>query len=263
MLAKAWNDFSTPTRKHSCRSSSCANECLRCASVNRPFVLNCRRSLTRPTIGQPSCDWRRLSRRSSHACAVPLRRLMSRSASESSGSWSKTSWWGTTPSSFVTASQSHRAPHKTAVRRQVGQTAKVTFCVRGVLSPLLSNIVLDELDRELERRGHRFVRYADDCNIYVRSQRAGQRVMSSVTGFLMRRLKLKVNESKSAVDRPVERRFLGFSFSNNKEPKRRIAPKAVLRCKQKIRELTRRTRGISLEQMLKELAAYLRGWKSY
>src|SRR5438477_3777747 len=132
MLAKGWNDFSTPTRRHSCRSSSCANECLRCASVNRPFVLNCRRSLTRPTIGQPSCDWRRLSRRSSHACAVPLRRLMSRSASESSGSWSKTSWWGTTPSPFVTASQSHRAPHKTAVRRQVGQMIKVTFCVRGV-----------------------------------------------------------------------------------------------------------------------------------
>src|SRR6266481_6224930 len=263
MLAKAWNDFSTPTRKHSCRSSSCANECLRCASVNRPFVLNCRRSLTRPTIGQPSCDWRRLSRRSSHACAVPLRRLMSRSASESSGSWSKTSWWGTTPSSFVTASQSHRAPHKTAVRRQVGQTAKVTFCVRGVLSPLLSNIVLDELDRELERRKHHFVRYADDCNIYVRSQRAGQRVMTNVTRFLTRRLKLKVNEAKSAVARPVERKFLGFSFSRNKEPKRRIAPKALLRCKQKIRELTQRTRGISLEQMMKELATYLRGWKSY
>src|SRR6266403_501222 len=133
----------------------------------------------------------------------------------------------------------------------------------GPLSPLLSNIVLDELDRELERRKHRFVRYADDCNIYVRSQRAGQRVMSSVTGFLTRRLKLKVNEAKSAVARPVERKFLGFSFSSNKEPKRRIAPKALLRCKQKIRELTRRTRGISLEQMTKELAAYLRGWKSY
>src|SRR6266478_5923051 len=133
--------------------------------------------------------------------------------------------------------------------------SQVIFCVRGVLSPLLSNIVLDELDRELERRKHRFVRYAEDCNIYVRSQRAGQRVMNSVTGFLMRRLKLKVNESKSAVARPVERKFLGFSFSNNKEPKRRIAPKAVLRCKQKIRELTRRTRGISLEQMLKELTA--------
>jgi RNA-directed DNA polymerase len=133
----------------------------------------------------------------------------------------------------------------------------------GPLSPLLSNIVLDELDRELERRKHRFVRYADDCNIYVRSQRAGQRVMKSVTGFLTGRLKLKVNEAKSAVARPWERKFLGFSFSNHKEPKRRIAPKVLLRCKQKIRELTRRTRGISLEQMLKELTAYLRGWKSY
>jgi RNA-directed DNA polymerase len=133
----------------------------------------------------------------------------------------------------------------------------------GPLSPLLSNIVLDELDRELERRKHRFVRYADDCNIYVRSQRAGQRVMTNVTRFLTRRLKLKVNEAKSAVARPVERKFLGFSFSKNKEPKRRIAPKALLRCKQRIRELTRRTRGISLEQMLKELTAYLRGWKSY
>ena len=133
----------------------------------------------------------------------------------------------------------------------------------GPLSPLLSNIVLDELDRELERRKHRFVRYADDCNIYVRSERAGLRVMSSITGFLARRLQLKVNEAKSAVARPGERKFLGFSFSNNKEPKRRIAPKALLRCKERIRELTRRTRGISMEQMTKELAAYLRGWKSY
>ena len=102
-----------------------------------------------------------------------------------------------------------------------------------------------------------------DCNIYVHSRRAGQRVMTNVTRFLTRRLKLKVNESKSAVARPVERKFLGFSFSNNKEPRRRISPKALLRCKQKIRELTRRTRGISLEQMTKELAAYLRGWKGY
>ena len=133
----------------------------------------------------------------------------------------------------------------------------------GPLSPLLSNLVLDELDRELERRGHRFVRYADDCNIYVRSGGAGQRVMRSVTRFITRRLKLKVNESKSAVARPAERKFLGFSISNAKEPKRRIAPKALLRCKRKIRELTRRTRGISLERMTKELASYLRGWKSY
>jgi RNA-directed DNA polymerase len=100
-------------------------------------------------------------------------------------------------------------------------------------------------------------------NIYVRSQRAGQRVMANVTRFLRRRLKLKLNGAKSAVARPGERKFLGFSFSYDTEPKRRIAPKALLRCKQKIRELTRRTRGISLEQMLKELTAYLRGWKSY
>jgi RNA-directed DNA polymerase len=133
----------------------------------------------------------------------------------------------------------------------------------GPLSPLLSNLVLDELDRELERRKHCFVRYADDCNIYVRSQQAGQRVMTSVTGFLTRRLKLKVNEAKSAVARPEQRKFLGFSFSHHQEPKRRVAPKALLRCKQKVRELTRRTRGISLEQMTKELAAYLRGWHSY
>jgi RNA-directed DNA polymerase len=133
----------------------------------------------------------------------------------------------------------------------------------GPLSPLLSNIVLDELDRELERRHHRFVRYADDCNIYVHSERAGKRVMQSITGFIKRRLKLQVNEVKSAVARPQDRKFLGFSFTYRAEPKRRIAPKALLRCKQKIRELTRRTRGISVEQMAKELATYLRGWKGY
>ena len=132
----------------------------------------------------------------------------------------------------------------------------------GPLSPLLSNLVLDELDRELERRGHFFVRYADDCNIYVRSQRAGQRVKRSITGFITRRLKLKVNEQKSAVARPVERKFLGFSFTP-RGPKRRIADKALGRFKRKVRELTSRTRGIRTEQMVKELADYLRGWKAY
>jgi RNA-directed DNA polymerase len=133
----------------------------------------------------------------------------------------------------------------------------------GPLSPLLSNLVLDELDRELERRQHRFVRYADDCNIYVASERAGKRVMQSVTSFLRRRLQLKVNQAKSAVARPQARKFLGFSFTGGKEPKRRIAPQALLRCKRRVRELTRRTRGISLPQMTKELASYLRGWKGY
>jgi RNA-directed DNA polymerase len=132
----------------------------------------------------------------------------------------------------------------------------------GPLSPLLSNVVLDELDRELERRGHCFVRYADDCNIYVRSRRAGERVKQSITGFITRRLKLKVNEQKSAVARPVERKFLGFSFTL-RGPKRRIADKALIRFKRRVRELTSRTRGIRIEQMARELADYLRGWKAY
>ena len=133
----------------------------------------------------------------------------------------------------------------------------------GPLSPLLSNLVLDELDRELERRGHHFVRYADDCNIYVDSERAGQRVMESVTHFITHRLKLKVNQAKSAVARPVQRKFLGFSFTGEQEPRRRIAPKAIARFKQRIREQTRRTRGINLAQMVKELVTYLRGWLGY
>jgi RNA-directed DNA polymerase len=133
----------------------------------------------------------------------------------------------------------------------------------GPLSPLLSNIVLDELDQELERRGHRFTRYGDDCNIYVGSQRAGQRVMQSITEFITRRLKLRVNSEKSAVGRPWERKFLGFSFTSNREPKRRIAPAAVKRFRERVRELRRRTRAISLEEMVKQLTVYLRGWQEY
>jgi RNA-directed DNA polymerase len=133
----------------------------------------------------------------------------------------------------------------------------------GPLSPLLSNIVLDEFDRELERRGLRFARYADDSNIYVRSRRAGERVMASITRFITTKLKLKVNEQKSAVARPWERKFLGFSFTNTGIPKRRIAPKAVGRFKERVRELTSRTRGVSTERMAAELARYLRGWIGY
>src|ERR1700744_5700117 len=114
----------------------------------------------------------------------------------------------------------------------------------GPLSPLLSNIVLDELGRELERRGHRHVRYADDCNVYVRSERAGQRVMMSIARFITQRLKLKINEAKSAVARPQERKFLGFSFTDGPEIRRAIAPKALERFKQRIREITRRAKGV-------------------
>jgi RNA-directed DNA polymerase len=133
----------------------------------------------------------------------------------------------------------------------------------GPLSPLLSNLVLDELDRELERRGLRFVRYADDSNIYVRSERAGKRVMESVKRFITQRLKLKVNEAKSAVARPQERKFLGFSFTAGPDVQRAIAPKALERFKQRIRDITQRAKGVSMETTMAELAPYLRGWRSY
>ena len=133
----------------------------------------------------------------------------------------------------------------------------------GPLSPLLSNLVLDELDRELERRGHRFVRYADDSNIYVHSERAGQRVMESVTRFITHKLKLKVNKAKSAVARPQERKFLGFTFTAGPEVKRAIAPKALERFKRRIREITRRAKSVSIETTMTELAPYMRGWRSY
>lgn len=133
----------------------------------------------------------------------------------------------------------------------------------GPLSPLLSNIVLDELDQELEERGHKFVRYADDCNIYVKTQRAGNRVMSSVTSFIEGKLKLKVNLGKSAVDRPWKRKFLGFSFTNGKEPKVRIAKESVKRMKNKIREITSRKKPYPMEYRIKKLNQYLMGWCGY
>ena len=131
----------------------------------------------------------------------------------------------------------------------------------GPLSPLLSNLMLDVLDKELEKRGHRFVRYADDCNIYVRSQRAGERVMTGIERFLAKRLRLKVNKAKSAVAKPSVRKFLGFSYTSGREPRRRIAPQAIARFKARVRELTRRVCGCSLAQIVKELSVYLIGWR--
>lgn len=133
----------------------------------------------------------------------------------------------------------------------------------GPLSPLLANVLLDEVDQELQRRGHRFVRYADDCNVYVRSKRAGERVMQSLR-VLYGQLRLRVNETKSAVARPWARSFLGFSFWGPRAgPHRRIAPKALEALKQRVREITRRTRGRSFSAIVSELTVYLRGWKGY
>ena len=134
----------------------------------------------------------------------------------------------------------------------------------GPLSPLLSNILLDELDKELERRGHRFCRYADDCNIYVQSRSSGERVMKSITSFLDRRLRLKVNAEKSAVARPWERKFLGYSLTSNREPRLKVAKESVKRLKGKLREIFRRGRGRNLGKLIgDELTPLLRGWMNY
>ena len=131
------------------------------------------------------------------------------------------------------------------------------------LSPLLSNIVLDELDKELERRGHGFCRYADDCNVYVRSRKAGERVMTSLKRFLERRLRLRVNEGKSAVARPWQRKFLGYSMTIDRQPKLKIAEASVRRFKEKIRELMRKGRGRNIERVVEELQPLMRGWIEY
>lgn len=133
----------------------------------------------------------------------------------------------------------------------------------GPLSPLLSNIVLDELDKELEKRGHSFVRYADDCNIYVNSRKAGHRVMDSLTSFIEEKLSLKVNRTKSAVDRPWKRKFLGFSFTSHREAKVRIAKESVKRMKDKVRDITSRKKPYPMEYRVEKLNQYLMGWCGY
>ena len=133
----------------------------------------------------------------------------------------------------------------------------------GPLSPLLANLLLDDLDRELEKRGHRFIRYADDGNVYVRSRQAGERVMASVTRFLQRRLRLQVNEAKSAVDRPWNRRFLGFTFTRTRPNRRKVSGKALKTFQAKVREVTSRTRGRTTRQIVAELRSTILGWRAY
>jgi RNA-directed DNA polymerase len=133
----------------------------------------------------------------------------------------------------------------------------------GPLSPLLSNILLDELDRELERRGHRFVRYADDCNVYVQSKAAGERVIASLEQFLWKRLRLKINRSKSAVARPWERKFLGYSVTNHRETKLKVSPESIRRLKNKLRQEFRRARGRNIGRFVGELTPLIRGWVAY
>jgi RNA-directed DNA polymerase len=133
----------------------------------------------------------------------------------------------------------------------------------GPLSPSLSNILLDDLDKELERRGHAFCRYADDCNIYVKSKRAGQRVLASIAQFLTAKLRLKVNSEKSAVARPWDRKFLGYSMTFHKQPRLKVSPVVVDRMKAKLRKEFRAGRGRNIRTLIKELIPVLRGWVNY
>ena len=133
----------------------------------------------------------------------------------------------------------------------------------GPLSPLLSNILLDELDKELERRNHTFCRYADDCNTYVRTRRSAERVMTSITTFLETRLKLTVNKEKSAVDRPWKRNFLGYGMTHHRTPKLKVGGKTLDRIKAKIREISRKGRGKNLKRVIEEITPILRGWSNY
>jgi RNA-directed DNA polymerase len=133
----------------------------------------------------------------------------------------------------------------------------------GPLSPLLSNTLLDDLDKELERRGHRFCRYADDCNVYVKSKAAGERGMESITRFLGKRLRLTVNRDKSAVDRPWNRKFLGYTVTVHRQPKLRVAPGSVKRLKTKLRPMLRAGRGRALRRVCGDLTRVVRGWVAY
>ena len=148
-------------------------------------------------------------------------------------------------------------------QRNTSLELEVIFCVYGVLSPLLANILLDQLDRELHRRGHRFARYADDCNVYVRSQRAGERVLQALRGCYAK-LALKVNESKTAVAQVWGRKFLGYCLRASKDGvKRAVAGQALDQLRERIRELTSRARGRSLQQVAADLRDYVPGWKAY
>jgi len=133
----------------------------------------------------------------------------------------------------------------------------------GPLSPLLSNVLLDDLDKELERREHRFCRYADDCNVYVRSKTAGERVMASLTRFLEGKLRLKVNRAKSAVDRPWNRKFLGYTVTTNRSPRLKPATASVRRAKDRIREITQKGRGRNIRRVVEEVNTFTRGWVGY
>src|SRR5205809_1684300 len=279
MWAKVSNDFSTPTKKDSCRSSSCGSACLCCVSANRHSVLSSRGSPTRPTTGLHSCAWQRASQHSWLACVVPLKRLVSLSASESYGSWSKTFWWEKIPSPFVTAFRSIRVRLKTAAPNC--PKAKITFCVRGVISPLLANLYLHWFDAvfhgaegRAQWEGAKLVRYAEDFVVLARYQ--GRPLKDWIETKLENRFGLEINRDKTRVVQLKEEgaslNFLGFTFRHYRDLYGRerkylnVSPSeaALKRERAKLHAMTDRHQCFKpLPTLISELNRHLKGWQNY
>src|SRR6266851_2634752 len=278
MLAKVLNDFLTPIRKNCCRSSSCVSACLCCAGANRHSVLSCRRLPTRPTIALHSYAWQKPSQHSLLACAALPKRLASSNARESCDSWLKTFCSAKIPSPFVTAFRFLRVRPKT--EDQNPQTVKVTFCVRGVVSPLLSNILLTPFDREMRLRGYQLTRYADDWVITCKSA-AEARAAVDAAGRILKQLGVELHPQKTRI---VHVRygfeFLGYKIKRGYRklhlPESKIRSqarqdalyaypkeKSIRRFMDQMRQRTKRGRPLRTKELIAELNPLLRGWGEY
>src|SRR5882724_5370945 len=285
MLAKASNELSAPTRKDSCRSNSCGSACLRCVSANRHSALSCRRSPTRPTTGLHSYAWPRPSLHSSLAFAVPPKRLVSLSASESYGSWLKTFWWGKIRLPFVTASRSPRVRRKTEVH---SQKVQITFCVRGVASPLLANLFLHyALDRWLAVHYPQvpFERYADDVIAYCKTEKEAQEMRKAIAerlqtcGLELHPEKTKIvyckDDFRKRKNYPNETfDFLGYSFQPRRSKNRKgkffinFSPAVSNKAAKAIRDTFRRWNlpnrsDKAIEDLSRMFNPIIRGWLQY
>src|SRR5256886_1897145 len=278
MLAKVSNDFSPPIRKNSCRLSSCVNVCLHCVIANRHSVLSCRRSLTAPMIAPHSCAWQRLSQHSLLACAVRRKRLVSLNARKSCDSWLKTFWSARIPSPFVTAFRFLQVRPKT--EDPTTQTVKITFCISGVTSPVLSNILLTPFDREMRRRGYQLTRYADDWVITCKSA-AEARVAVDAARRILKQLGVELHPQKTRIVHVRDGfEFLGYKIKRGKKklylPESKIRSqarqgalyaypkeKSIRRFMDQVRQRTKRTAPLQTKELIEELNPLLRGWGEY
>src|SRR3989441_10449590 len=278
MLAKVLNDFLTPIRKNCCRSSSCVSACLCCASANRHSVLSCRRSPTRPTIALHSCAWQKPSQHSLLACAALPKRLVSSNARESCDSWLKTFCWAKIPSPFVTAFRFLRVRPKTEDRSP--QTVKITFCVRGVFSPTLSNLLLTPFDREMRLRGYQLTRFADDWVITCKSA-AEARAAVEAAGRILKQLGVELHPQKTRIVHVRDGfEFLGYKIKRGQRklhlPESKIRSqvrqgalyaypkeKSIGRFMDQVRQRTKRGKPLKTPELIAELNPLVRGWGEY